>query len=76
MTQPLKPLAALLLLPIVSEAAPQEDYAATYGILKQANLALDAGLAKEKGSWRFAEDRGILATATDFDKLQPADLGD
>ena len=32
-------------------------------------------LVLEKGSWRFAEDQGMPATATDFDKLPPSELG-
>ena len=38
-------LAALMLLPFVSAAAPPEDYSAPYRILEQANRKLDAALA-------------------------------
>ena len=31
-------------------------------------------LVKEGGAWRFAEDRGMPATAADFDKLPAANL--
>ena len=45
MTQSLKPLAALLLLPLASAAAPLEDYAAPYRMLQQAHRVLDPSLA-------------------------------
>ena len=154
---------ALALLPLVSAAAPSQDYAAPYRILQQANLKLDPalatsayasdakllfdypgqppetfqgqnairssyvrtfgqvdpgtpikiefrfvppGLASDRqdgayridaqaggrpitvygsfsvrlvrvdGAWRFAEDRGMPATARDFDKLPAVALGD
>jgi hypothetical protein len=38
-------LAALVLVPLVSAAAPHPDYAEPYRILQQANLALDPKLA-------------------------------
>lgn len=41
----LKPLTMLLALPLISAAAPLEDYAEPYRILKQANQTLDASLA-------------------------------
>ena len=162
MTHPLfRLLTALALLPLVSAAAPQEDHAAPYRILQQANLKLDSSLAasaytsdgtlifeypgqpvetfkgtdsiraayvrtfgqvdmgtpielefrfeppglssarqtgayrfgakvggrditvygrfsvelvKQDGAWRFAEDRGTVATAADFNKLPDAEL--
>lgn len=51
-----KPLAALLLLPLITAATPQEDYAAPYRILKQASLTLDPALAASA----YASD-GVLA---------------
>lgn len=45
MSWKLKPLAALLALPLVSAAGPREDYAAPYRTLQQANQALDPALA-------------------------------
>jgi hypothetical protein len=41
----LRALIALALVPLVSAAAPREDYAAPYRILKQASLTLDPALA-------------------------------
>ncbi len=41
----LRPLLALLALPLVSAAPPNEDYAEPYRILQQANHTLDASLA-------------------------------
>lgn len=41
----LRVLGALLTLPLVSEAAPSEDYAEPYRILQHANRALDPSLA-------------------------------
>lgn len=162
MMEKFKPLAALLLFPLNSAAAPPENYEAPYRILQQANLTLDPGLAatayasdgrlifeypgqpvetfqgletirsayvrtfsqvdagtrleldfrfaapglssaqhsgafrlrgkaggrditvygnfrvklvKEAGAWRFAEDFGTPATAANFDKLPPVNIG-
>jgi hypothetical protein len=162
MTSPLKPLAFLLLVPLLAAAPPQEDYAAPYRVLQQASLTLDPSLAasayasdgklvfeypgqpvetfdgrdairssyvrtfgqvgpgspikiqfrfeppglasdrqigayridasaggrpitvygrfsvrlvKENGAWRFLEDRGVPATADDFERLPAAELG-
>ncbi|HEU0310744.1 MAG TPA: hypothetical protein VFR36_05955, partial [Sphingomicrobium sp.] len=41
----MKPLQALLLFPLLSAAAPLEDYAEPYRILQQASRALDPALA-------------------------------
>lgn len=52
----LRPLTALLALPLVSAAAPPEDYAEPYGILQQANRTLDPSLAASA----YASDGALI----------------
>ena len=52
----MRALAALALVPLVSAAAPQEDYVEPYRILQQANLSLDPSLAASA----YASDGALI----------------
>ena len=52
----MRALAVLALVPLVSAAAPQEDYAEPYRILQQANLSLDPSLAASA----YASDGALI----------------